>query len=264
MKALIYDIKRFAVHDGPGIRTTIFFKGCPLGCWWCHNPESRRTEIEHTKKINQLDGISYPDEVQTGEYWSIESLMNEIRKEKVFMDESGGGVTLSGGEPLLQHEFVLELITVLKSENIHIAIDTTGFASKDIFSKIGAMADMFLYDLKHMDDNIHMNYTGVGNKQILQNLEYLHERKISVIIRYPLIPGINDGDNLLQMRDYLLNKCPEYKELHILPFHNIADHKYLQFGIENKMKNYSEPSMAQVDEVREFFENAGFLVKIGG
>ncbi|MCK4921274.1 MAG: glycyl-radical enzyme activating protein [Bacteroidales bacterium] len=264
MKVLIYDIKRFAIHDGPGIRTTIFFKGCPLGCWWCHNPESRKDEIEHTKKINRLDSKSFTVETQTGEYRSVGNLMTEIRKEKVFMDESGGGVTLSGGEPFLYYEFVEELLDVLKLENIHTAIDTTGYASEKIFSQVAPKTDLFLYDLKYMDDDLHLKFTGVSNKLILKNLEYLHNKQIPVIIRYPLIPGINDDDNILQMKNYLLNKCPEFKEIHILPYHNIAAHKYLQFGVENKMQHQPEPSKKQINDVRIVFEDAGFKVKIGG
>lgn len=264
MKALIYDIKRFAVHDGPGIRTTIFFKGCPLGCWWCHNPESRKVEIEHTKKINRLDGKSFTVETQTGEYWSVENLIAEILKEKVFMDESGGGVTLSGGEPFIYYEFVEKLLDALKIENIHTAIDTTGYTSEEIFSQLANKADLFLFDLKHLDDDLHRKYTGVSNKLILRNLEYLHNKNIPVIIRYPLIPGINDGDNIFQMNKYLLNKCPKFKELHILPYHNIAAHKYRQFGIENKMEHQPEPMKKQINEVKNVFEDAGFQVIIGG
>ena len=264
MKALIYDIKRFAIHDGPGIRITIFFKGCPLGCWWCHNPESRKAEIEHTKRVNKIDGKSFEVDVETGEYKRIEKIIGEILKEKVFMDESGGGVTLSGGEPLLQHEFVINFLDKLKALGIHTAIDTTGYASKKVFSLVADKADLFLYDLKNMNEEKHLKYTGVSNKIIFQNLEYLHLNKIPTIIRYPFIPGITDKGNIEEMKNYLLKSCPDFKEIHILPYHNIAAHKYRQFGIQDKMEKHAEPGEEEIDRVKNIFENAGFHVKIGG
>ncbi|MCF8378016.1 MAG: glycyl-radical enzyme activating protein [Bacteroidales bacterium] len=264
MKALIYDIKRFAVHDGPGIRTTIFFKGCPLECWWCHNPESRRAEIEHTQKINKLDGKKFTTQIQTGKPWKVEDLMKEIRKEKPFMFESGGGVTLSGGEPLFYPEYLEQVLDALRTENIHTAIDTSGYASEEIFTRLALKADLFLYDIKHMNNDLHKKYTGVGNITILKNLEFLHKSRIPVIIRFPLIPGINDGSNVIEMRNYLLDYCPEFKEIHILPYHNIASHKYRQFGIENKMPGQTEPSQRQINDVKNTFMESGFLVKIGG
>lgn len=264
MNALIYDIKRFAIHDGPGIRTTIFFKGCPMDCWWCHNPESKCLTIEHTKKINELGGMSFEVDVRTGEEMNAEKLMREILKEKVFMDESDGGVTLSGGEPLLQSEFVIDLLKILKKNNIHTALDTSGYASEQTFKRLAVNVDLFLFDLKLMDEKKHRVYTRVSNKPILKNVQFLHENKIPVIIRFPFIPGINDGDNLLEMRDFLLSKCPDFKEIHILPYHNIFSHKYLQFGIEDKMKGYSEAGVDQINKCKDFFHENGFSVKIGG
>lgn len=264
MTALIYDIKRFAVHDGPGIRTTIFFKGCPLECWWCHNPESRNAEIECTQKIIRAEGRSFPTEIQTGKFWTVDELMAEISKDKIFMDESGGGITLSGGEPFLYSDFIEQLLDILKLENIHTAIDTTGYVSNVLLSRLASKVNLFLFDLKHMNNDLHKKYTGVSNTIILKNLKYLHENNTRMIVRYPFIPGINDGSNIDAMKNYLLNKCPDYKEIHILPYHNIASHKYRQFGIENKMAVYPEPVKEQISEVRSIFEEAGFSVKIGG
>lgn len=264
MTALIYDIKRFAIHDGPGIRTTVFFKGCPLECWWCHNPESRNAEVEFHQKVNKLEGKSFSTEIQTGKLWSVEDLMVEIRKDKIFMDESRGGLTLSGGEPFLYVDFIEELLDILKLEKIHTAIDTTGYVSDGLLYRLASKVDLFLFDLKHMNSNLHKKYTGVSNKIILKNLEFLHKNGIPLIVRYPLIPGFNDGRNIKEMKNYLLDKCPDYKEIHILPYHNIASHKYRQFGIENKMETHSEPTQKQISEVRNFFEESGYSVKIGG
>lgn len=264
MNALIYDIKRFAIHDGPGIRTTIFFKGCPLGCHWCHNPESIHAEQEKSQKTNILDGKCYNVMVTTGKETSLRELLNEVLKEKVFMDESNGGVTFSGGEPLMQHEFLLRALVLFKKKNIHTAIDTSGYASKSVFDKIASHTDLFLYDLKIMDDHLHKKYTHVSNERILRNLEFLHSSKIRTIIRFPLIPGINDDGNIAHMKQYLSDKCPSFKEIHILPFHNIANHKYRQFGIENLMKDHPEPSMEDLGKIKAIFEKDGFKVEVGG
>ena len=264
MSALIYDIKRFAIHDGPGIRTTIFFKGCPLGCWWCHNPESLKAEPEITTRKNKLDGECYNIQVTTGKKTSLKELMQEIKKEWVFMNESNGGVTLSGGEPLLQHKFLLKILKKLRKEKIHTAVDTTGYASQEVFNRIAMETDLFLYDLKLMDDAMHQKYTSVSNKLILRNLEFLHENRIQTIIRFPLIPGINDNGNMEEMRDFLISKCPDFKEIHILPYHKIASHKYRQFGIVNKMKDQPEPTEKDLEKAKLSFEKAGFKVLIGG
>ena len=264
MRALIYDIKRFAIHDGPGIRTTVFFKGCPLGCWWCHNPESRKPEAEITTRVNRLDGHCYNVTVTTGKKTGLRELLDELMKERVFMDESGGGVTFSGGEPLLQYNFLIKALKMLKREEIHTAIDTTGFASAKVISDVAELADLFLYDLKIMRDDLHLKYTGVSNKIILENLRYLHSIGKNTIVRFPLIPGINDNGNLEEMREFLSVNCPGFKDIHILPYHNIAAHKYRQFGIENRMKGYAEPTAEQNEKVRSIFEEAGFKVSIGG
>lgn len=264
MNALIYDIKRFAIHDGPGIRTTVFFKGCPLSCWWCHNPESRKPESEITTKVNKLDGHCYNIQVTTGKKTSLKDLMSEIRKEKVFMEESDGGVTLSGGEPLLQHDFLIALLQALKKEGIHTAIDTSGYASEKVFSAVAELADLFLFDIKMMKDEIHRKYTGVSNVPILRNLKFLHENNVNTIIRYPMIPGINDNGNMQEMKDFLMNNCPRFREIHIMPYHSIASHKYRQFGIVNLMENHPEPTDEDIAVATGMFENAGFKVVVGG
>ncbi|OYT13869.1 MAG: hypothetical protein B6I19_02890 [Bacteroidetes bacterium 4572_114] len=168
MRGIVFDIKRFAIHDGPGIRTTIFLKGCPLKCWWCHNPESQDIKTFTDVKTIVLDGAPFEKQEEIGKLMSVEELLEIIEKESVFYDESGGGVTFSGGEPLLQHEFLLEILKALKQKNIHTTVDTCGFAKWEIFEQIIDYTDLFLYDLKHIDQKKHKLFTGADNKQMIQ------------------------------------------------------------------------------------------------
>src|SRR6056297_2087907 len=161
MLATIFDIKHFAVHDGPGIRQTIFFKGCPLNCWWCHNPESQNKTPENYTQTNKLDGKTFRKEATLGYQISVEELIKIIVGDQIFFEESGGGVTFSGGEPLMQSDILLEILKRCKENNIHTCIDTTGFASGETLQVIAEKNDLFLYDLKLIDDELHQKYTGV-------------------------------------------------------------------------------------------------------
>jgi pyruvate formate lyase activating enzyme len=265
MKGLIFDIKRFAIHDGPGIRTTIFLKGCPLACWWCHNPESRNREPETVTRTQKVNGRSFEVREEVGTWMTIESVMAEIEKERVFMDESGGGVTLSGGEPLLQYEFALALMKELRSSALHTALDTTGYVSREIMRKAVGHVDLFLYDLKHLDDLWHKKYTGVSNKLVLENLEMLYHSGKEVIIRFPVIPGINDQTGHIELLSaYLNDHFPRLKMIDLLPYHNIAGHKYKKFNIPDRMKNVREPDQERMKFLQQYFSNQGFDAKIGG
>lgn len=264
MQGLIYDIKRFAIHDGPGIRTTVFFKGCPLDCWWCHNPESRKQCIEKTKKTNKLDDKEYIEEDITGYKISPEALIDELKKDIDFMEESGGGVTFSGGEPLMQPDFLESLLILCRKEKIHTAIDTSGYADNNIFKKIAGKADLFLFDLKHPDEEKHLKYTAVSAEMIFSNLKYLHEMKIPVIIRIPIIPGINDGKDIHDFIHLLKSKYPAFKEIHLLPYHNIASHKYERFGLEDRMKESKKSSDREMVEIAKLFQKSGFETIVGG
>lgn len=261
MTGVIFDIKHFAIHDGPGIRQTIFFKGCPLSCWWCHNPESRSKEIVSFDKVEVFDGKRICETETIGKKYSVGELMKEIKKDLVFFEESGGGVTLSGGEPLLQFEFARELLKECKKHDIHTCIDTTGFTSENKIEAIAKNTDLFLYDLKLMDDNHHMNYTGVSNKVILNNLKLLDDIGKDIWIRFPLIPGINyDEVNLLKMKDFLSELKHTYP-ISILPYHKIGSHKYERFGMEYKMHKIDEPGIKQLENVKSYFINAGYIIK---
>ena len=256
MSGIIFDIKRFAIHDGPGIRTSIFFKGCPLSCWWCHNPESCALGIQ------QVDFVFKGSRV-IGQKVSSKELLTEIEKDRDFFEESGGGVTFTGGEPLLQSHFLQEVATLLKESGYHLTLDTTAYATPKIFNKSVELMDLVLFDIKHMDEHKHFEYTAVSNKPIFKNLEYLIENDIPVYIRFPMIPGFNDDImHLNRMADYLIS-LKKIERIHLLPYHKIAAGKYEQLGIENKMNGIEEPSESRIQEVRYFLQNKGFDVRIG-
>ncbi|MCF6242193.1 MAG: glycyl-radical enzyme activating protein [Bacteroidales bacterium] len=264
MKGIIFSFKRFSVHDGPGIRQTVFFKGCPLTCWWCHNPESQDIKSEKALRKNILDGIAFEQEETIGKLMEVSEVMDEIVKDSIFYDESGGGVTISGGEPLMQYQFLDELLTACQKTGIHTAVDTSGYASKKVFQKIAEKANLFLYDLKHLDDEAHKKYTGVSNKPILENLKYLNENGKKVIVRFPVIPGINDTqENINAMKKFLL-PLKNIRHIALLPYHNIANHKYNKIKMDNKMKEVKPLQKSDVQWLKREFENAGFKVSIGG
>lgn len=257
MNGIVFDIKRFAIHDGPGIRTSIFFKGCPLGCWWCHNPESRKTGVE------QLS-FKYKGSNTIGWQTTPEELLKEVEKDRPFYEQSGGGVTFTGGEPLMQSPFLLETAKLFKKKKLNLCLDTTGYASQKTIQEISPFIDLFLFDLKHLNDEQHLKYTGVSNKPILENLEYLVKNGKNIQIRFPLIPFINDNQEHLESVSNYLSSLKHIKTLNILPYHKIANGKYDQLNLQNKMLNTHEPSKKNIEEVKLFFENQGFNVKIGG
>lgn len=264
IEGTIFDIKRFAVHDGPGIRTTVFFKGCLAHCWWCHNPESQSAEIQSVTKTNTLDSMIFEDKETVGRQISVDELFNEIKKDTVYFDESGGGVTFSGGEPLMQPEFLQSILKFCKGANIHTTLDTTGYCSPEIMQSIFKYVDLLLYDLKIIDEKLHQKYTGLSNAQILENLKFLQSKKKNIIIRFPVIPAVTDTeDNINQLIDFLQSNNG-IDEINILPFHRIANHKYARFQIENKMNKTKEPTKTEIENIKNRFKSAGFKVSVGG
>ena len=203
-KAIIFDIRRFCVHDGQGIRTTVFFKGCPLSCWWCHNPESRDLHAEKSVKHLALDGQSFEREETTGKWMTVAEVMAEVLQDRIFYDESGGGVTFSGGEPMLQEAFLADTLKECRKQGIHTTLDTSGYASQDAMAEIAGLVDLFLYDVKIINEDLHIKYTGVSNKQILENLKFLYTSGNNVILRFPVIPGITDtNENIRDMKEFI-------------------------------------------------------------
>jgi len=264
-KGLIFDVKRFSVNDGPGIRTTIFFKGCPLSCWWCHNPEGLSGEVEDVTVKEKVDGKEFPQLKKVGTYVSVEDLMDEIEKERVFHETSGGGVTFSGGEPLNQYKFLLRLADECAIRGIHTCLDTSGYMSPDIFKSVINRFGLFLYDIKTLDDKKHILYTGVPAGIITANLRALSEAGGKFIVRFPVIPGINDDtENTGQMIDLLKSLNNEVREIHLLPYHATAKGKYRKFGREFRMKNSTETNEIDLNRLKDEFEQIGYKVKIGG
>lgn len=268
-KGLIFDIRRFTVHDGPGIRTTVFFKGCPLSCWWCHNPESHSCYPEESLKSLNLDGKKFSLKEMIGKWMSVEEVMSELRMDRIFYTESSGGVTFSGGEPLMQSEFLLELLKECKANNLHTTLDTSGYTDRGIIENIQPYADLFLYDLKLIDDTDHIRYTGVSNKPILENLIYLISEEKQVIIRIPVIPDItNTKKNIKAIIKFLSHLVNERKsasslKISLLPYHSIAKNKYSRFHIDNKTMHLKDLTKESLIPLKNEFEAEGFTVRIG-
>ncbi len=249
MDGNIFDIKRFALHDGPGIRTTLFMTGCPLDCLWCHNPESRVHFKENGGKSRKVDSTY---------------VIEELKKDLVFFEESGGGVTFSGGEPLHQPEFLVAILKEMKNNMIHTALDTTGFVDRSVINDVFPYTDLFLYDLKVMDPEKHKKFTGVDNKQILDNLKFIFDNNGVVRIRFPLIPGYNDDkENISDMINFLkdLTNSPI---IDLLPYHRLGISKYKKLNIDSSTEFLSPSSDDRIQEVEEMLKINGFKVGIGG
>ena len=265
MTGIIYDIKRFAVHDGPGIRTAVFLKGCPLCCRWCHNPESMEQSPCSVTKVLKLNGRSYTKQDVIGYEISVDNLFAELEKERIFMDESGGGVTFSGGEPLMQYAFLVEIMNACKTNGIHTTVDTSLHASWEIIKEVSEFAGLFLVDLKLMNSEAHQLYTGVSNELILDNVRKLSATDASIIIRIPIIPGVTDStENIVQSISFLQTLNGAIREVHLLPFHRTANEKYKRAGRENPFGHLESLPKELMENIKNEFTNAGFTVKIGG
>ncbi len=264
-KGLIFDIKRFALHDGPGIRTTVFLKGCAANCWWCHNPESQDMKIEKSIRTNRFDQSNIEEEEIIGKEMSVDELMTEISKDQIFFDESGGGVTFSGGEPLMQSDFLKEILKTCQTMGFSTTLDTTGYAPPDVFLSICDFVDLFLFDIKFIDDQLHRKYAGVSNVNIISNLQNLVKQKKSLILRLPVIPGITDqGKNINEIMDFIVNLNHGGIKIDLLPYHKIARHKYEKLNKDYLMGETKEPLVDKMNHLKKKFELAGLPVTIGG
>ncbi|MBN1188085.1 MAG: glycyl-radical enzyme activating protein [Bacteroidales bacterium] len=264
MRGIVFDIKRFAIHDGNGLRTTIFMKGCPLDCWWCHNPESKDPHIQKYKSIDKIEGNQYEVLREIGRWMSTEEVMAEIEKERVFMEEGKGGVTLSGGEPLYQAKFSREILELCKSFGIHTALDTSGFAKEEDFLSVVPFTDLFLFDLKMAGSNGHKTHTGVDNKLIIINLKHAVGSEKDVIARIPVVPGVNLNQTELEGIANIIRplKSDNFSEVHLLPYHKLGKSKNAKFGYSNGMKEVNEPKRQEIENYIELFKKEGFKVKI--
>ncbi len=260
MKAVIFDMERNSFVDGPGIRTTVFFKGCNLRCLWCHNPESQRPEKEIMFYRNKCTGcgrcagltaedsgfVCFNDAKEIcGKDYTASEVLAEVLKDKAFYETSGGGVTFSGGECMLQAEFLCEILKLCKENGLHTAVDTAGCVDWRRFENVIPYTDMFLYDIKAMNDEVHKEYTGVGNALILENLAKLLKSDTAVWVRVPLIPSVNDGEEeMLKIRSFFEeNGYPENFE--ILPYHAMGEHKYDALGREHTTFSVPEKNRAE-------------------
>jgi pyruvate formate lyase activating enzyme len=295
-KGIVFDIKRFALNDGPGLRTTVFFKGCPLFCSWCHNPESRAFEpvllFRPARCVRCLRCVEAcpanavaveaglpvtdpglctvsgkcaevcPSEAReiVGREYSVLEIMEEIRKDRVFYEESGGGVTFSGGEPLAQPEFLAALLRVCRDEGIHCTLDTSGFAENKVFLKTASLADLVLFDLKAIDPETHLRLTGVYNKEILENVVSLSAGRTEILIRIPLIPGLNDDErNITRTGEFVLG-LPKIPGVELLPYHPVAKEKHERFSFDYLGPEAEVYPVERVDEAERILSGMGLSV----
>jgi pyruvate formate lyase activating enzyme len=266
MKGLIFNVKRYSIHDGPGIRVTFFMKGCPLSCLWCHNPEGISPEPEKIRIIEKVGEIEFIKVEDAGKYFVVQDILNILEKEKLFLVQSGGGVTFSGGEPLQQPEFLLESLKACRENGYHTAVDTSGYSVPANYSAIIPYTDLFLFDIKHLDDDKHIKYTSVSNTLIISNFKMLLNSGRDIIVRIPVIPGYNDDDHHLElMRSFLAgNRADNLKKISLLPYHRIGSSKYKRLNIPDRMEGVEPPSAARMNELKQFFAETGIKVKIGG
>ena len=312
MIPLIFDIRRYSINDGPGIRITIFMKGCPLRCAWCHNPESQSPEVQKLYTASKCigaqdciedcpenaltltkDGIVTDPEKCTlcglcaeacpskaiemsGKLYGVEDLMRIIERERVHIEHSNGGVTFSGGEPLMHPEFLIEMLKACGEKGLHRAVDTCGFASTETLLEVAKHTDLFLYDLKLMDPFQHKKWTGVENRLILKNLKVLAETGASINIRIPFIKNVNSGvEEVTKMAEFVaglqLTKnrgmeitTPGSLLVNLLPYHNIASGKYKKLDLLYHSAAMDEPTLDDLKTAVEIFGKYGIGVEIGG
>lgn len=240
MEGVIFDIKRFAVHDGPGIRTTVFLKGCPLRCAWCHNPESQGVGVE------TLEGRDGP--IRVGRSVTVDEVVEDVARDTAFFDESGGGVTFSGGEPLSQPGFLVELLDRCGELEIHRGVDTSGYGPLETLLKVAERTDLFLYDLKPADHTSHLEQTGVELALIQDNLRSLCETGVAIQLRIAVIPGITDTPENLQALGEFVASLPRQLPMKLLPYHRAAMDKYPRVGMAPPLPDTPEPTQTQIEE----------------
>lgn len=262
----IFDIKKYSVNDGPGIRTTVFFKGCPLNCWWCHNPESQQSKPEEVDNCAFRWNFSHSSSKSkmVGSQVLVSEVMREVEKDLPFYEESKGGATFSGGEPMLQIDFLQSLLSECKKMDINTAIDTTGYAPLTDFEKVYDTTDVFLYDLKLMDDKLHYEYCGVSNKLIHENLKELSSRGSKIILRLPIIPTLTDTEKNITETISFISTLKNIREIDLLPFHTTAKSKYERMKRENKVVELIPPTKEYMNELKNRFSQLGIPIKVGG
>ena len=245
----VFKIQKYSIHDGPGIRTTLFFQGCPLSCLWCHNPESQVTPLK--TNMEDIDKVAA-------------DLMEEIEKDLIFYDDSGGGVTFSGGEPLSQPQLLFKLLDLCREKEIHTCLDTSGYCDAKTLLKAAEKSDLILYDIKLVDETAHKKHTGKSVALVLNNLKLLSKQRANIRLRFPLIPGMTDTNKNIGGIIAFLKENTIYRDIHILPFHKAGEAKYNSLNMKNYLQDTQPPLKEKVLKVKEQFELKGFSVTIGG
>jgi pyruvate formate lyase activating enzyme len=296
---LVTNIQRYSTQDGPGIRTTVFFKGCPLDCWWCHNPEGRSSSpeviVQEARCVRCGECVqvcpagaqaagSAPREASrectlcgacvdacpagarqmAGARRSVDEVLVEVLKDSLFYDESGGGVTFSGGEPFMQPRFLKELLDACLAHGIHTAVDTCGYAPVEHFMAVAQMVDLFLYDLKSMDEAWHLEYTGVSNALILANLRQIGKVHRNIWLRVPIIPEVNDSDDQLDAVADFAASVPGVTQVNLLPYHRTGVQKFKRLGREYRLEHVRPPSPNRMESALARFRAFGLNAKSGG
>ena len=298
---LVFDIKRYSINDGPGIRVTVFFKGCPLNCLWCHNPESIAAQAQKLFTINKCIGCKEcgrvcslgacsltSDGVLTdegrcrlcgdcaracptlateisGRLFAIEEIVELIEKERPFFDQSGGGVTFSGGEPLLFPDYLIRLLIACGEKHIHRAVDTSGAVKTETLFKVVPHTDLFLYDLKMIDAAKHKHYTGVDNQLILDNLKVLAESGAAIQVRIPLIGGINqDIDSLQALAAFVAGLPGQQPDVSLLPYHDVGRNKDEKLGQARDLNGLRAPTNEELSQAVQTFAAYGVTALVGG
>jgi len=298
---LVFDIKRYAIHDGPGIRSTAFLKGCPLDCLWCHNPEGKdphpvlsflearclscgacaaacpegaidfspgslpKTSRERCTVCGACVKVCPTGAREIiGRRYTAQELIEELLRDRPFFEASGGGVTFSGGEPLAQPEFLRECLILARKKGLHIALDTSGYAERELFLELARLSHLVLYDLKDMDEGRHRRNTGVPLEPILENLRALAREGTPTWVRIPVIPGINDDEETIRrLLDFLRSLGRDWP-VFLLPYHEIGQEKYRRLGLPYRLNGLRPPSRARMEELARAFSKAGLEVHIGG
>ena len=284
----VFNIQRYSTADGPGLRTTVFMKGCPLTCLWCHNPESQAVRTQFLRMENrcmrcgrcspqELDGTSArlldtedleacPTGAvqQVGQDMESAALVREVLRDRIFFDDSGGGVTFSGGEPLLQPAFLLECLEKLAAEGVHTALDTCGFAPWKDLQAAARLAPLVLYDLKLMDDARHREATGQSNRIILDNLRALSGFHHTICIRVPVIPGYNDDEANLEAAARFLAHLQGIRQVDLLPYHHTGEAKFARLGKTYALSGTTTPTPQRLEALAAIFRARGLATTLGG
>lgn len=296
---VVFNIQKYSLHDGPGIRTTVFLKGCPLCCAWCHNPESMRAQPEIVAVPSRCiacgecreacplaeavpgDGPlpervanclhcaacveACPTEARSrvGREWSVEEVLQEVLADRVFYEQSGGGVTVSGGEPLAQPAFLIALLRASRQQGLHTVLDTTGLGRTEHLLAAAALSDIVLYDVKAFDADVHRRLTGATNQTILHNLDALSRAHTGIWIRLPVVPGFNDDlDDLKRLAEFVAG-LRGIQQVSLLPFHRTGLHKWQRLGLSHSLEGVAPPTSERLETIRNLFTRHDLAVRLG-